>query len=130
MTFAVISTKTDSVNVFAVFNTAIVTVRDFKSEGLFRMCFVGTNPVTLLEFKPVRCATTLWQFGLTRNSYVATHFIFLSSTAGSSATSGYVVVLERFGQNEESASRNEERTRNKLSFVHGVDLIVATWKNM
>ena len=130
LTFAVFSTKIDSVNVFAVFNTGIVTERDFKSGNLFRMCFVVTNPVTLLDFKPVRCATTLCQFGLTQNSYVATHFILLSSTEGSSATSCYVVVSERYGQNEESANRNEERTRNRLSFAHRVDLIDATWKHM
>ena len=37
-------------------------------------------------------------FAQTRNGYVATHFVLLSSTAESSATSGYVVVAERFGK--------------------------------
>ena len=55
--------------------------------------------------------------GRTRNGYVATRFILLSSTAESSATSGYVVVPERFGQSEARASRNVERTKKKPSFV-------------
>ena len=72
------------------------------------MCFVATNLVTSLEFKPIRCATTLCHFGGTRNGYVATRFILLSSTAESSATSSYVVIPERFSQSEEQASRNEK----------------------
>ena len=64
----------------------------------------------------------LCQFGQTRNVYVATRFILLSSTAESSATSGYVVVPERFGQIEEPACSNEERTRKKPSFAPKVDL--------
>ena len=67
----------------------------------------------------------LCQFGQTRNRYVATQFTLLSSTAASSARSGYVVVPERFGQNEEPACSNEERTRKKPSFVPKVDLIKA-----
>ena len=59
----------------------------------------------------------LCQFGRTRNVYVATRFILLSSTAESSATSGYVVVPEHFLQKEEPACINEERTRKKPSFV-------------
>ena len=55
----------------------------------------------------------LCHFGQTWNGSVATSFILLSSTAASSATSGYLVVPEHFGQNEEPASKNEERTRNK-----------------
>ena len=65
----------------------------------------------------------LCQFGRTRNGYVATYFILLSSTAVSSATSGYVVVPERLGQIEETACSNEERTKKKPSFVPKVDLI-------
>ena len=42
----------------------------------------------------------LCQFGRTRNVYVATKFILLSSTAESSATSGYEAVREHFLQNE------------------------------
>ena len=38
-------------------------------------------------------------------------FIFLSSTATSSATGGYVVVPERPSRNEEQTSRNNEQTR-------------------
>ena len=67
----------------------------------------------------------LRQFGQTQNGYVATYFILLSSTAASSATSGYVVVPENFGQNEEQAGKNEERTKKKPSFVPEVDLIDA-----
>ena len=74
--------------------------RDFKSEYLFRMCSVVTNLVTSLEVQPIRCATMLLHFGRTRNGYVATRFILLSSTAESSATSGYVVAPERSGQSE------------------------------
>ena len=57
----------------------------------------------------------------TRKGYVATLFILLSRTAASSATSGYVVVPVSFGQNEEPACSNEERTRKKPSFVPKVD---------
>ena len=73
--------------------------------------------VTSLEYNPIRRDTTLCHFGRTRNAYVTTHFILLSSTAQSSTTSGYVVVPERFGQNEEPASRNEEPNRKKSSSV-------------
>ena len=65
----------------------------------------------------------LCQFGRTRNVYVATRIILLSSTAQSSATSGYVAVPEHFGQNEEPSVNNEERTRKKSSFVPKVVLI-------
>ena len=81
------------------------------------MCSVATTLVTSLEINPTRCATMLCHFGRTRNGSVATHFIFLSSTAESSVTSGYVVVPERFGQNEESATRNEEWTKEEPNFV-------------
>ena len=63
----------------------------------------------------------LSQFGRTRNAYVATRFILLSSTAESSATSGYVAVPEHFLQNEEAACINNERTRKEPSFVPKVD---------
>ena len=56
-------------------------------------------------------------FGQTRNSFVATKFILISSTATRSATGGFVVVSESFGQNEETAGSNEKRTREKaISF--------------
>ena len=67
----------------------------------------------------------LCQFGRTRSVYVATRLIPLSSTAESSATSGYVLVPEYFGQNEEPAVSNKERTRKKPSFVPKVNLIDA-----
>ena len=63
----------------------------------------------------------LCQFRRTRNVHVAARFILLSSTAKSSATSGYVAVLEHFLQKEEPACINEERTRKKPSFVPKVD---------
>ena len=97
--------------------TAIITERDFKFEYLFRMFSVVTNLVTSLEFRPIRCSPTLFHFGRTRNVYVANRFILFSSTAESSATSGYVVVTERFGLSEARAGRNVERTRKKPSFV-------------
>ena len=81
------------------------------------MCSVVTNLVTSLEIKPIPCATMLCHFGRTRNSYVATRFILPSSTAESSAESGYVVVPEGFSQSEARASGNVERTRKKPSFV-------------
>ena len=76
------------------------TELDFESEYLFHMCSVVINLVTSLGLQPIRCATTLFQFGRTRNVYVATRIILLSSTAESSATSGYVVAMERSGQIE------------------------------
>ena len=96
----------DSVNKFAITIIAIITERDFKSEYLFRMCSVVTNLVTSLEFKPIRLATMLCHLGRTRNG-----------TAESSATSGYVVFPERFGQSEAQPGRNMERTWKKPSFV-------------
>ena len=117
MTCAVIKIKIGSVKEFAVFITAIITERDFESDCFFRMCSVATNLMTSLEFNPIRCDTTLCHFGQTWNGYEATHCNLLCSTADSSAPSGYVVVLERFGQNADSANRNEERSRQKPSFV-------------
>ena len=92
---------------------------------MFRTRSVATDLVTSLEFQPIRCATMLCHSGRTRNGYVATYFILLSSTAVTSATSGDVVVPEHFGQNEEPAGSNEERTKTKDSFVPKVDLINA-----
>ena len=89
------------------------------------MCSVAHELVTSVEFNLIRCATTLCHFGRTRNGYVATHFILLSSTAESSATSGYVVVLERFGQNEEPAGSNKERAKKKHALDPKVDLFDA-----
>ena len=93
---------------------------------MFRTRSVATNLVTSPEFQPIRCAFMLCIFVQTRNGYVATCSILVSSAAASRAKSGYVVVPEHFGQNEEPAGSNEERTRKKLSFVQKVmDLINA-----
>ena len=67
----------------------------------------------------------LCQFGQTRNGYVATYFILLSTTAAGSATSGYVVVPEHFGQNEEPDGSKKEWARKKASFLPKVSLIDA-----
>ena len=72
----------------------------------------------------------LCHFGRTRNGYVVNRFILLSSTAESSATSGYVVVPERAGQIEAWAGKNVERTRKKYNFVSTVDLIDAVCNHM
>ena len=88
---------------------------------LLRTRSVATDQVTSQKFQPIRCAFMLCQFGRTRNVYVATGIILLSSTAESSATGGYVAVTEHFLQNEEPACINEERTRKMPSFVPKVD---------
>ena len=88
---------------------------------LLRTRSVATDLVTSQNLQPIRCAFMLCQFGRTRNVYVATRIILLSSTAESSATSGYVAVPEHFLQNEEPACINEERTMKKPSFVPKVD---------
>ena len=75
------------------------------------MCSVVTSLMTSLEILPIRCATTLFHFGRTRDVYVATRIILLSSTAEGSATSGYVAAKERSGQREAGAGRNVERAR-------------------
>ena len=105
----------DSVNKFAVYKITNFEL-DFKSQLLFSTCSVATHLVTSLGFIPYRSAIMLCHFGQTRNGSVATHSNLLSSTATSSAAGGYVV-LESFGQNEEPASRKEERTEEKLTFV-------------
>ena len=53
----------------------------------------------------------LFHFGRTRSVYVATRTILLSSTAESSATSGYVAATERSGQSEAWAGRIVERAK-------------------
>ena len=75
------------------------------------MCPIATSLVTSIEINPIGCATTLCIFGQKWNGYEATRSFLLSSTAESTATSGYVVVPQSFGQNEESTSRIEERTK-------------------
>ena len=89
------------------------------------MCSAVTNLVTSLEFQPIHCATTPFHLERTRNVYVATRIILLSSTAESSATSGYVSTTERSGQSEAWASRNVERAKKKPSFVPNSGLIDA-----
>ena len=69
-------------------------------------------------------------FGRKRNGYVATRFVLLSSTAGSSATNGDVVVPERFGQSEAWAGRNVERTKKSLVLFPAVDLIDVACNHM
>ena len=64
------------------------------------MCSIVTNLVTSLEFRPIRCATTLFHFGRPQDAYVATRIILLSSTAEGSDTSGYVAATERSVQSE------------------------------
>ena len=90
---------------------------------LLRTRYVATDLVTSQKSQPIRCAFMMCQFGRTRNVYVATRIILLSSTAESSATNGYVAVPEHCLQNEESCVNNEERTRKKPSFVPRVDKI-------
>ena len=92
---------------------------------LLRTRYVATDLVTSLNFQPIRCALTRFHFGRTRNVYVATRIILLSSTAESSATSGYVVATERSGQSEAWASKIMERARKRPSFVPKVDYIEA-----
>ena len=86
---------------------------------------LATNLVTSREFQPLHPVVVLCHFGQTRNIYVATCFIIFSSTPASSATSGYAAVPEHFGQNEEPAGSNEERSMKEPSFVPKVDLIDA-----
>ena len=88
---------------------------------LLRTRYVATDLVTSQNFKPIRCAFMLCEFGWTRNVYVATRFILLSSTAESSATSGHVAVPEQFLQNDKLSVNNVERARKKPSFVPKVD---------
>ena len=59
-------------------------------EYLLRTRSVATHLLTSLEIQPIRCAFLLCQFGRLRNVYVATRIILFSSTAESSATSGYI----------------------------------------
>ena len=92
---------------------------------LLRKRYVATDLVTSQNFQPIRCAFTLFHVGRTRDVYVATRNILLSSTAESSATSGYVVATERSSQSDASASKNVERARKKPSFVPKVDKIDA-----
>ena len=92
---------------------------------LLRTRYVATDLVTSQNFQPIRCSFTLLHFGRTRDVYVATRIILLSSTVESSATNGYAVSTERSGQSEAWVSKNVERTRKKPSFVPKLDEIDA-----
>ena len=90
---------------------------DFKSEYLFCTCSIATNLATSLEFNPIRRATTLYHFDQTRKGSMASNSFPVSNTAINSAAGGHVAVPERFGQNEDPASRNKERATNRHSSV-------------
>ena len=62
---------------------------------MLRARYVATDLVTSQNFQPIRCAFTLFHYGRTRDVYVATRIVLLSSTAENSATSGHVVATER-----------------------------------
>ena len=94
------------------------------------MCSVETSLVTSKEFQPIRCAPMLCHFERTRKRYVATRFVLLSSTKESSATSGYVIVPERFSQGEARAGRNVEKTTKSLVLFPAVDLFDAVCNHM
>ena len=108
---ALVQIAVDNINKFAMYTTAKYRAW-LKCDYLFRKCFVATNLVMSLEFNPIRCATMLcWP----NNGSVGSNFILVSSTATSSATGANVAVPERFAQNEEPASKKNERARNKPS---------------
>ena len=111
----------DNVNLFAVSNMTTSTERGFKSQYLFRTCSFAANMVTSLEFNPICCAAILCHCGQTGSSHLAILFIFRGSTTTSSVTGDDVAVPERFGQNEEAAGRNEDRTRKKPIIVRKVN---------
>ena len=94
------------------------------------MCSLVTNLMTSLEFRPIRCATMLCHFRLTRKGYVATQFLLLSNNAESSATHGYVFVPERFGQNKDGSSRIENGLGKNLILFPPVVLINAKCNHM
>ena len=80
-----------------------------------------------LSFTPIRCTTMLCHFSSLGNSSVFIHFIPLSSTATSSASSEYGTVPESIGQIEEPARTNQEQTRNELSSAPKMYLNDAQW---
>ena len=81
-------------------------------ESLFRKCSVATNPVMPLNFIPnPPCYYGVFFWPITEQFRVHS---FHSATG--SATSEYITVLERIGQNEEANSRNKERTKEKPGF--------------
>ena len=72
----------------------------------------------------------LCHIGRTRNGYVATRFNLLSSTAESSATSGYVVVPEHFGQVRRELVEMCNGLGKSLVLFPAVDLIDAVCNHM
>ena len=86
-----------------------------KIEYLFRTCCEANDLVTSFIFIVICHATMLCHFDHLRNSFVFTHSFHSTSAATGTATSEYWIVPERIGQNEEPASRNWKRTRDKAS---------------
>ena len=86
-----------------------------------RARYVATDLLTSQNFQPIRCAFALFHLGRTRDVYVATRIILLSSTAEGSSTGGYVVATERSHRVEAWASKNVERARKNPSFFPKVD---------
>ena len=72
----------------------------------------------------------LCHFGRTANGYVATRVILLSSTAESSATSGYVVVPERSAKVRRELVETWNGLRKSLVLFPAVYLIDAVCNNM
>ena len=61
---------------------------------------------------------------------MATHFIHIGGTAENCATSGYVVVQGRFGQNEEPVEEMKNGLRTILVLFSTVDLTDAIFEHM
>ena len=81
--------------------------------------------VTRISTNPLCCyAVSLWTDKERLHRMKPTRFILLSRTAESSATSGYVVVPERFGQSEARAGRNVERTKRKPNLIPSIEFIL------
>ena len=90
-------------------NICSVPIRRYRSGDVTR---ISTNSLCY-------CAESFWTNKERPRNHLAT------TAAASSATGGCVVVPEHFGQHEEPAGSDEERTRKKPSFVPKVDLIDA-----
>ena len=93
------------------------------------MCSVVTNLVMSLEFQPICCATMLFHFGRTRNVYAATRIILLSSTAGSSTTSGYVAATNAPAKVRRELVETWNGLGNRPSLFPTVELINAACKH-
>ena len=81
---------------------------------LLRTRYVATDLVTSQNFQPIRCVFTLFHFGRTRDVYVATRNILLSSTAESSATGCYVAATEGCGQSDAELVKTWNGLRKSL----------------